>query len=237
MSICILKANAQDGDSTQNNYKRVYYENNYEFLFQFGFIETEQPQPVTLRFSGFYHTEELMHIDFGTRFGMYSGVGIRNVGLVETNNNTDYKIKRRTYMLGVPLALKIGGMKSKKYLILGGEMELAFHYKQKLFIPGYKKEVEKEWFSNRINMWHPSIFAGIKFKERVSFRAKYYFQNFLNQEFQGIDFKRIENYQQIAYDRYVKSNIFYLSLVFHLSDEGVFDKESGSKKGVQYTSF
>jgi len=206
----------QDKDSLDAGKGSIYYENNYELLFQFGFIETSKMHPVKMRFSGFYHTEETMHFDFARRLGFYTGIGVRNIGMVEHSLVSDEKMKRRTYTIGIPLALKIGSMKTKRYLYVGTEMEVAFHYKQKLFVPEMKKRTFTEWFSPRVNAWQPSIFAGLKFSEYWSLRMKYYLHDFINSNFVGRDFDK-----DVDYSNYISSNLFYVALVFNLSKERI----------------
>src|SRR5437868_2899528 len=69
------------------------------------------PSPV-VRFTAFLHIQGQSHYNFSNGFGLYTGLGIRNVGII---NHYDYKdneisIKQRSYSLGVPLALKFGNV-------------------------------------------------------------------------------------------------------------------------------
>jgi hypothetical protein len=75
--------------------------------------------------------------------------------------NNETKIKRRSYPLAVPLALKFGNMKKDQFFFAGGEYEWTFLYKQKLFIDGEKFK-HREWTSDRVNAFLPSVFAGIQ---------------------------------------------------------------------------
>lgn len=232
--ICLFSLSVFGQDDSVGVYKngKIYYENNYEFLFQFGFIETQQKLPVKLRFSGFYHSEEIVHVDFARRVGFYTGVGLRNVGMIEMSMATSDKMKRRTYTLGVPMAVKIGSMKARRYLYGGAEMEMAFHYKQKLFVEGMKKEKYSEWFSQRVNMWQPSLFAGFKYSDNWSVRIKYYLNDFLNRSFTGRDFG-----QFVDYSKYKTSNLFYVALVLTISGEQLSSVKTKANEAKPVSSY
>ena len=61
-------------------------------------------------------------MDFSNSIGLYTGVAIRNVGFIY---DTDLPTKtiRRSYNLGVPLALKLGVFDKHMYLFGGGEYD------------------------------------------------------------------------------------------------------------------
>jgi len=95
-----------------------------------------------VRFTAFFHLGQYIHCDFTDNIGFFSGLGVRNVGMITdetlpTNVYTpgveiqyeNYNIVRRQYMLGVPLAIKLGSFKNHLYFFGGGEYEGAFHLK------------------------------------------------------------------------------------------------------------
>jgi len=177
-----------------------------------------------LRFTTFFHTSQLFHFDVAKFMGLYTGIGIRNIGLITddvyqnvgfldvTSSHLDYnkdaKIKRRSYTLGVPFALKLGSMGKKIYFYGGGEYEWTFHYKQKLFIDGEKFKYS-EWVSDRVTEFLPSVFAGVQLPKGFNIKFKYYLDNFLNPNFTGVDFG-----ENVDYSTFGKTNIFYVSLSF-----------------------
>ena len=65
----------------------------------------------------------------------------------------------------------------------GGEAELMFHYKEKQFINGDKQRKSKEWFSDKVNLFNPSVFAGIQLPGGMNVKFKYYLNDFLNQAY------------------------------------------------------
>jgi hypothetical protein len=122
--------------------------------------------------------------------------------------NNETKIKRRSYPLAVPLALKFGNMKKDQFFFAGGEYEWTFHYKQKLFIDGEKFK-HREWTSDRVNAFIPSVFAGVQLPKGLRVKVKYYMDDFLNPGFTGVDFE-----ENVDYSSFGSTGIFYVSLTF-----------------------
>jgi hypothetical protein len=173
-----------------------------------------------IRFTLFFHLQQQLNFDLSDNIGLYTGLGIRNVGLImedyyqnvgydvdqthpDYNKNT--KIKHRSYALGFPLALKLGSF-DKGYFAFGGvEYEWMFHYKQKKFIDGAKSKFT-EWTSDRVNPWIPSWFVGLQFPGGFNLKFKYYLDDFLNKDFVGQDFG-----QDVDYSQFETSGIWYIS--------------------------
>jgi hypothetical protein len=192
---------------------QFYKENSGEFIFAFSnVIKNNIDVPTKMRFTLFFHAGQNMHYDFTNNVGFFSGYGLRNIGIVTEEDNKI--IKRRTYALGVPLALKIGSFKDHVYLYGGGEMELFFHYKQKIYIDGDKSGKLSEWFSSRTKRFVPSFFAGIQFPGGINLKFKYYPLNFLNTGFDGYDFD-----QEVHYSDFNKTQLFYFSLSFNFKSK------------------
>ena len=120
------EAAAQASKTRKNHYNK----DAYEYIFSWGSIgEAGAKDPV--RFSGFFNGQEQFHWDFSKAFGIFSGIGIRNIGYIHKFGDS-VTVKQRQYALGVPLALKLGGMKKNFFVSAGAELELFFNYKQKL---------------------------------------------------------------------------------------------------------
>src|SRR3954469_7046220 len=138
-----------------------------------------------IRFSAFLHFQQQFHYNFNNTFGLYTGFGLRNVGFINRINISDslgdVTVKQRSYSLGVPLALKIGNMKKGVFLALGAEAELMFAYKQKILYNDQKYKYDK-WFSDKVNIINPSVFADIRFKQGSYIRVKYYLLDFLKDQ-------------------------------------------------------
>ena len=194
-----------------------------------------------LRFTSFFHGQQRFNLDYGNFVGLFTGVGIRNIGLITEdlyqnvgfldidNTHPDWnksvKIKRRSYSVGFPLALKVGNM-DKMYLFAGGEYEYMFHYKQKLFIDGEKIKFS-EWASNRVNAWIPSLFAGIQFPGGFNLKVKYYMDDFLNPGFTGIDFG-----ENVDYSTFQSSGIWYISIATIINQKSIQNMVGGGDKNA-----
>src|SRR5690606_36670945 len=65
-----------------------------------------------------------LHYDFSRSFGANTGVGIKNIGFIEKFSGPDSTVKRRVYALGVPLAIKLGNLKERKFIFAGDGADL-----------------------------------------------------------------------------------------------------------------
>lgn len=183
----------------------VYPISSGELIFSFADVERNGDNiPTNMRFSLFFHYGQYWHFDLSNNIGFYTGGAIRNVGFITDEDN--YKVKRRSYTLGVPLALKLGSFKDGVFIYAGGEYELLFHYKQKIFTDGNKIK-SREWFSDRTNRFVPSVFGGIQFPKGINIKFKYYLDNFLNPDFKGYD-----NGQPVDYSDFNEMQLYYISI-------------------------
>ncbi len=208
-----------------------YTRNSGELLFQFSDVTYNNRNISTnLRFTMFFHYGNYVNYDFNNYIGLYSGGAIRNVGFITEDEGhltvaSNEKIKRRAYTLGVPLAVKVGNFDKHYWFYAGGEYELLFHYKQKLFV-GNDKTKYTEWFSDRTNLFVPSVFAGIQFPGGIDLRFKYYLDDFLNKDFSGEDFGN-----PVDYADYEQTQVFYISLSFNIKASKL--KDVVKTNGVQ----
>lgn len=208
---------------------RIYAENSNEVIFSFADVSYNgQSMATPARFSMFFHAGNNIHFDFNDYVGVYSGYGLRNIGFI--TEEAGVKIKRRTYSLGVPLALKLGVLQKKFFVYGGGSYEMFFHYKQKQIIDG-NKEKYSEWFSDRTDRFAPSFFAGIQFPKGFNIKFKYYPNDFLNRDFVGRDFG-----EDVDYGDYGRTNLFYIGLIFNFNPESM-GINLDSKKKVEKTAY
>jgi hypothetical protein len=193
-----------------------------------------------VRFTLFFHLGQYFHYDFNDKIGLFSGLAVRNVGMItdETLPQTvtttgaavpyeDFKIIRRQYMLGVPIALKFGSFKNHLYFFAGGEYELAFVLKEKYWTGAYSRDGDKtknvKWFSNQTPTFLPSLFAGVQLPGGINLKFKYYLTDFLN-----TDYKVSGNTQEgSTFDlsdlsRYKESQIFYFSVCWQFNTAELF---------------
>ncbi len=136
------------------------------------------------RFTPFINVGLLLHRDFNEKTGFYTGVALRNVGVI-TDLNDSIRLKQRVYTLGIPIAFKFGDMKGN-LIAAGIDNELAVNYKQKKYV-NEEKSKTNVWFSDRTNIYLPSVFAELKSKEGNYIRFKYYLTDFLKEGNQSIN--------------------------------------------------
>jgi hypothetical protein len=74
----------------------------------------------TPRYTMFFHIGTNFHYNFNKTFGIFTGVGIKNIGFIEKFDAPDSTVKRRVYTIGIPIGVKIGNMSEGSYLMLGG---------------------------------------------------------------------------------------------------------------------
>ncbi len=220
----LLIAGSLPNDSqAQNVQKKFYGTTGGELIFSFADVEYDDLNINTnMRFTLFFHAGHYVHYDFAERLGAFSGLGIRNVGYITKTD--DIKTKRRSYMLGMPLALKIGNLAENNYMFFGAEYEWLFNYKQKKFEDGTKSKYN-EWFSDRTNTFLPSVFVGIQFPIGLNVKVKYYLENFMNQNYRGEEF-----WDPVSYEHW-DTQIIYLSLSFNLkkfSLDDIFQERNNS---------
>lgn len=157
------------------------------------------------RFTCFFHSGMQTHQDLGKAFGFFSGVNIRNIGFITVQDSL--KLKRRSYSLGIPLAVKLGNVKKHYYFFGGAEYEMLFHYKEKQFIDGVKRAKQTEWFSDKVNTFIPSVLGGIQFPTGLQVMVKYYLNDFMNKNYSTT----IAGVNTYPY-RNFNSRIFYISV-------------------------
>lgn len=181
------------------------------------------------RFTCFFHFGEYTHLNLNNFIGFYTGIGMRNVGFItdevlpnpEVPGTTfDAKIVRRTYNLGVPLAMKVGSFKDNFHIYLGGEYEWAFHYKEKYW-KGHSRDGEKvktsKWWPNQATSFIPSAFVGVQFPKGVNLKLKYYLDNLLNHDYDRNPTSETAVVSDLS--KYEQSQVMYISLSINLKSK------------------
>ena len=195
--------------------QEVYTMSGGEIIFQSGHItQADNDVNTNLRFTMALHIGEFIHADFGNNFGLFSGIGIRNVGFITDEN--DIRIKYRSYTLGIPMAFKIGSFKENLYFFGGAEYEWMFNFKQKTLRDGGKYKYSS-WFSSRTPALIPSVFAGFQFTGGLQVKFRYYLDNFLNHNFNGGEYS--------DYTLFSKTQVWYIALSYLIRNK----KKNGSE--------
>lgn len=237
----IGQAHAQSSTSGSSTDK-TYWKGAYEYIFSWGDVDDDKSsvdgnpvdgEPV-VRFSAIFNPQEQLHIDFSRNFGLYTGIGMRNIGFINRFNVDtigEVTVKQRQYTLGVPLALKVGNLKDNFYLAFGAELELFWNYKQKVF---YNNDKDKfsEWFSDNSELLNPSLFAEVNFKYGQFIRFRYYLNDFLKENKNGVDIEPLN--RKFNYD-FAPSQLMYISIGTALNwneYKKVAPKSSGSRASI-----
>lgn len=175
------------------------------------------------RFTCFFHLGFTVHFEFTKNVGIYTGLGIKNIGFITENNISGVPVmmKRRSYNLSLPLALKLGAFHKKVALFGGGTIELPFHYKERYYENGDKKSQFTEWFSNRTPLFMYTAFGGIELPLGLYVKFQYYFTNFLNKNYSG---------DGINYAKF-DAKVFYISFGFNFYNK----KYKGEKSTIKNT--
>lgn len=201
---------AQDSGTTSSGSK-VYTTTSGELIFSFASINNPGGEEGSImRFSPVVNIQNWVNIDKTDKFGLFTGLSVRNVGFIYDVNSTT-RMKYRTYNVGIPVGVKIGNL-SDKFLFFGYELEIPVHYKEKTFINEDKEDKDGIWFSKRVNTFNHSVMAGIQLPYGATLKFKYYLTNFFNKDYEASDD------QGNLYKPYANAdvNVFYFSLSFGL---------------------
>ncbi len=197
---------------TDINAQKVYPITSGALLFQFSDVELSSSNITSRppRFTCFFHWGQYYHFDIIDNLGFYTGMALRNVGFIY-DDDIPQKTVRRSYTLGVPIALKVGSFKNHLYIFGGGEYELLFHYKAKRWYSNDRKGSkvkDTEWFSNKTELFIPSVFGGVQFPKGINIKFKYYLGDFLNLDYEGPDLGETN----VSFSDFTRLNVFYISV-------------------------
>lgn len=197
----------------------VYSISSWENLFQWAEVPSSPQNTQTiserLRYTLVLNFGQYWHLDLNNYMGFYSGLAIRNVGFIYDATDIPTKTIRRSYNLGVPLALKLGAFNKHFYLFGGGEYELLFHYKAKRWYTTDRKgrkTKDTEWFSDKTRRFVPAIFAGLQFPRGFNIKYKLYLENFINPDYVGYDL----GMPGVNFANYKDVRMHYLSISWQL---------------------
>lgn len=192
-----------------------------------------------VRWTVFFHFGQYLHYDVNDKFGLFSGLGVRNVGMitdealpqtVSESGETpyeDYKIIRRQYLLGIPLAVKFGSFDKHFYFYGGAEYELAFAFKEKYWTGSFNRDDSKtkttKWFANQTPTFIPSLFAGVQLPGGVNLKFRYYLTDFLDPDYKvSSNSNEGSSFSVSDLSRYKESQIFYLSVSWQFNTAEMF---------------
>lgn len=146
----------------------------------------------TPRYTSVLHLGVHLNYDISDSWGLFSGLGVKNIGFIDKYFGGDSTVIRRAYTLGVPLGIKWGQLNRGSYLFLGGGLDMPFHYKEKGFVKRGDKDKTREWFSERTATFLPHLFLGFRHRSGLKAKLQYYPGNFMNP-----DYTRYRGWQMI----------------------------------------
>ena len=137
----------------------------------------------TPRFTALLNIGLLLHGDLSPRFGIYSGLTIKNAGLINRSGDTSFKY--RAYMAGVPFGIKLGNLRNRNFFIVGGGVDFPIAYKAKTKAGGERTK-RSEFFSSETKPVLGYAFAGVSMNPGLVVKLQYYFSDFLDHKAEGI---------------------------------------------------
>lgn len=184
-----------------------------------------------LRFTMAFHFTQYWHVDFGNNVGVFMGLGIKNIGMISDEvlyngslgDYHNYKIIRRVYTGGIPLALKLGSFNNNLYIFGGGEIEFPIHFKEKYWDSQDRsgsKTKTTSWFGSQTESFMPSVIAGFQFPGGFNLKFKYYLNDFLNHDYTDNNFVS-------DLTRYKKSELWNVSLSWQFNTAYMWKGENG----------
>lgn len=142
---------------------------------------TEATKFTTPRFTLFLNIGTHLNYNLSTRFGFFTGLTLKNIGLIRSQGDTT--IKHRVYALGIPLGVRLGNLETKSFVAFGGGLDFAVNYREKAFTDRKQKSVFNEWGSDRVRKLMPYLFLGFQTFPGINFKLQYYPLNFFNPDF------------------------------------------------------
>jgi hypothetical protein len=191
---------------------KTYFSGGTEFIFGFASIDNKGDDGGNvMRFTGWFHLQGNLNIDLHRSFGLFAGLGIRNVGFIYNDRETGLKKKYRTYNVGIPLGFKLGAMNHTLFFA-GYEIEFPTNYKEKTFNNERKDDKFNIWFTSRVPALYNTLFVGVQLPYGIGIKFKYYLTNFFNQSYTEVNNDGIS--EQLYKD--IDVRIFYFSVNFNL---------------------
>lgn len=184
ITLVSLHANAQELPNKKLPVKKYWTSGMDGFILSTANVQQGGTSHLTTpRFSAWFHLDALYNIDFSPQFGLFFGGSVKNLGYIDIDDATKITTKRRVYTIGVPLGIKVGKVESNRYLLVGGGIDLPFHYKTKTLEEGRKNKVkDSEFFSKEVATIMPYVFVGWNAKYGVV-KFQYYPTNMMNQDY------------------------------------------------------
>jgi hypothetical protein len=226
-------------DSVKLVRKKLYWSSGMDMML-FSTSQTTNAFTLTdgltpLRFTYFLNFGFHLNYDISKNIGVFTGIGLKNIGFIEKYKAIDSTVKRRVLAIGIPVGIKFGNLHKHTYGFIGGGADLAFNYKEKGYIRRGNKDKFNEWFSDRTNLVMPYVFAGFAFKPGVTLKLQYYMNSFLNPSFNTPVVSGGSTSYFYPYATFTQNNIMMLSVGFDVRYSKKSKKISASTEPAMQT--
>ena len=190
---------------------KTYWSTGFEMLFSFADIQQDGiSKSSIIRWAPVFNVQTFFNYDASKNFGLFSGIGVRNVGFIYDEDEATRK-KYRTYNMGIPFGIKAGNFE-KTFVYAGYEIEFPFNYKEKTFVNNQKSKYT-EWFTDRVPTVYHTVLIGVQLPKGVNIKFKYYLTGFFNQDFVQVDGTTGDPYK--PYEN-LDVNVFFFSIGINL---------------------
>lgn len=166
--------------------RKLYAGNGLDFaMLSTAFVSRGGNTELTVpRFTAVVNFGFSLHYDVSNKFGLLSGVGLRNMGFIEKQGDRTYK--HRVYSLGIPLGIKFGDLRNRNFAFGGAGVDFPFHYKEKTFVSRSNKTKQSEWFGAQTPRVLPFFFLGHSWDPGITIKLQYYPTNFVNEDYRFV---------------------------------------------------
>jgi hypothetical protein len=167
-----------------------------------------------IRFSMIVNTGFKYNYNFTKNVAIYSGFSLKNVGMADRFG--DSVIRKRNYYAGIPIGLRLGNLKSRSEINIGGGVDFTIHHKEKFWTEGSKKSTKQKenfaWFDNKYSPFvNPYVFGAFKLGG-YGLKYQYYLQPFLKGG---------------------NTNLMYISLLMDASNKSSFGRPNKKTKKIK----
>jgi hypothetical protein len=133
-----------------------------------------------IRFSMILNTGVKYNYNLTSKLGIYTGLTMKNVGKADRINGV--VSRARNYYVGVPFGMRIGNLRKKTEVNVGGGIDFTLHHKEKIWVDGDKRDTKQKlncaWFDNKYSPFvNPYIFGSFKVNG-LGLKYQYYLQPF-----------------------------------------------------------
>jgi hypothetical protein len=165
--------------------KKLYSTSGYEMIFSGAKIDNQGNESGgVVRFAPAFNFTHQLNYEPIKGFGMFAGLGLKNLGFIYDLPNSNERKKYRTYALSIPAGITLGH-RNDTFFFLGYQLDAPFHYKEKTFVDNNLISKNTAWLTKRNPELLHAVFVGFSPADGAEFKVAYYMNNFFNKDFQA----------------------------------------------------